>query len=150
MPFELDPELQPGSTPACGPGLNDEEEGRRRSWTSSSAALDLRYALQPTRNASDTFRAREGNCISFVNLFIGVPRRMRLAPFYVEVRDLQRWSHREGMVVSQGHIVAGMYVSGELRTYDFLPYRPKAYSTSSRSTTWPPRRTTTTTWEPRR
>ena len=52
---------------------------------------------------------------------------MGLNPSYVEVADLQKWNHRDGMVVSQGHIVAGMYLDGELHTYDFLPYRPKAY-----------------------
>jgi len=45
----------------------------------------------------------------------------------VEVTDLQKWNHRDGMVVSQGHIVAGMYLDGVLRTFDFLPYRQKAY-----------------------
>jgi Flp pilus assembly protein TadD len=89
--------------------------------------LDLRYAFLPTRSAIETFRAREGNCLSFVNLFVGVARHQRLAPFYVEVTDYQRWSYQEGTVVSRGHIVAGMYLKGELRTYDFLPYRPKAY-----------------------
>lgn len=89
--------------------------------------VGLHYALYPTRNAVDTYRAREGNCLSFVNLFVGVARHHRLTPFYVEVTDYQRWNYRQGMVVSRGHIVAGMYVQGELKTYDFLPYRPKAY-----------------------
>lgn len=89
--------------------------------------MDLKYALSPTRSASDTFRARQGNCLSFVNLFVGLARSQNLAPFYVEVTDYQRWNHRQGMVVSQGHIVAGLYLDGELATYDFLPYRPKAY-----------------------
>jgi tetratricopeptide (TPR) repeat protein len=90
-------------------------------------SLDLRYQLSPTRSAAATFQTREGNCLSFVNLFVGIARERGLAPFYVEVTDYQRWNHREGMVVSQGHIVAGMYLDGELKTYDFLPYRPKAY-----------------------
>lgn len=89
--------------------------------------LALRYALTPTRNANQTFDAAEGNCLSFVNLFVGLARHLRLNPFYVEVVDFQRWNFREGMVVSQGHIVAGMYVKGELKTYDFVPYRPKSY-----------------------
>lgn len=89
--------------------------------------LDLRYARMPTRNAVDTYRAREGNCLSFVNLFVGVARQLRLNPFYVEVRDYQRWSYRDGTVISNGHIVAGMRVHGDLRTFDFLPYRPKSY-----------------------
>jgi tetratricopeptide (TPR) repeat protein len=89
--------------------------------------LGLQYRLQPTRDAVGTFHAREANCMSFVNLFIGISRLYRLESFYVEVHDAQRWSHAQGMVVSQGHIVAGMRVGGELRTYDFLPYRPKPY-----------------------
>jgi tetratricopeptide (TPR) repeat protein len=89
--------------------------------------VGLRYSLNPTRDAVGTFAAREGNCLSFVNLFVGVARYERLNPFYVEVTDYQRWNYREGLVVSRGHIVAGMYVKGELKTYDFLPYRTKAY-----------------------
>ncbi|MEP7012617.1 MAG: tetratricopeptide repeat protein [Acidobacteriota bacterium] len=89
--------------------------------------LDLHYELQPTRDAIEVYRDRKGNCLSFVNLFVGVARQQGLAPFYVEVVDYQRWNRREGMVVSQGHIVAGLYLDGELATYDFLPYRPKAY-----------------------
>jgi tetratricopeptide (TPR) repeat protein len=89
--------------------------------------LNLRYSLTPTRDAMGAFRSREGNCLSFVNLFVGLARHQKLDPFYVEVVDYQRWNRREGMVVSQGHIVAGMYLEGELKTYDFLPFRPKAY-----------------------
>jgi tetratricopeptide (TPR) repeat protein len=89
--------------------------------------LDLTYQLSPTRTAVETFRSRRGNCLSFVNLFVGLARENDLNPFYVEVTDYQKWSHQAGMVVSQGHIVAGMYLDGELKTYDFLPYRPKAY-----------------------
>ncbi len=89
--------------------------------------LDLHYALNPTHTAVETFREHRGNCLSFVNLFVGLARERGLNPFYVEVTDYQKWNHRAGMVVSQGHIVAGMYLDGELKTYDFLPYRPKAY-----------------------
>jgi Flp pilus assembly protein TadD len=89
--------------------------------------LDLQYRLRPTRNAIDTFEAREGNCLSFVNLFVGIARANRLNAFYVEVTDAQRWSYSQGTVLSQGHIVAGVNVEGKLRTYDFMPYSPKSY-----------------------
>lgn len=90
-------------------------------------ALDLQYSLHPTRDAKETFATRQGNCLSFVNLFVGVARERRLNPFYVEVNDLQRWNYRDGVVVSQGHIVAGMYIDGDLSTFDFLPYQAKSY-----------------------
>ncbi|MEM8996377.1 MAG: tetratricopeptide repeat protein, partial [Acidobacteriota bacterium] len=89
--------------------------------------VDLQYRIFPTLDATDTFNQRQGNCLSFVNLFVAVGRHVRLDPFYVEVEDQQRWDHRDGMVVSQGHIVAGLYVDGELQTYDFLPYQVKSY-----------------------
>ncbi|HVT57727.1 MAG TPA: tetratricopeptide repeat protein [Thermoanaerobaculia bacterium] len=89
--------------------------------------IKLSYSLTPTRNAGGTFRARKGNCLSFVNLFVGLARDQGLNPFYVEVTDYQKWNHRQGLVVSQGHIVAGMYLEGQLKTYDFLPFRLKAY-----------------------
>ncbi|MBV8203026.1 MAG: tetratricopeptide repeat protein, partial [Acidobacteria bacterium] len=89
--------------------------------------LGLKYSLAPTRDAIETFRTRHGNCLSFVNLFVGLARDVGLNPFYVEVTDYQTWNHRGGMVISQGHIVGGMYLGGKLETYDFLPYRPKAY-----------------------
>jgi Flp pilus assembly protein TadD len=89
--------------------------------------LGLKYSRTPTRDAVDAFGTRHGNCLSFVNLFVGLARDVGLNPFYVEVTDYQTWNHREGMVISQGHIVGGMYLAGELKTYDFLPYKPKAY-----------------------
>lgn len=89
--------------------------------------VGLDYALTPTRSAVETFRHRQGNCLSFVNLFVGLAREYRLAPFYVEVEDYQRWNYSQGTVVSHGHIVAGLRVDGKLETYDFLPYRTKSY-----------------------
>ena len=89
--------------------------------------LDLQYSLTPTRDAVGTYRAATGNCLSFVNLFVGIARHQRLNPFYVEVEDYQRWNYQRGVVLSRGHIVAGMYLDGQLSTFDFLPYRAKSY-----------------------
>lgn len=86
-----------------------------------SGDLGLRYVSTPTRSAGQTLAAREANCLSFVNLFVALARALRLPAFYVEVEDAQTWNVVGGTVVSRGHIVAGMYVDGSLRTYDFLP-----------------------------
>ena len=126
VPFELGPELQAEVEERLRP-LPDQRRRVDQVLEYIFGRIDLQYALAPTRNASGTYVAREGNCLSFVNLFVGVARSLNLSPFYVEVEDYQRWNLRDGMVVSQGHIVAGMYVKGELATYDFLPYRPKSY-----------------------
>lgn len=89
--------------------------------------LDLQYTLTPTRNAAETFHRREANCVSFVNLFVGIARERGLNAVYVEVEDVRTWNYRQGTVLSQGHLVAGLYVDGELRLYDFLPGPPAVY-----------------------
>lgn len=126
VPFEVDEEVRAALTAAFRPAA-EEEPRVEQVLDFVFHRLRLRYALLPTRSAVETFHSREGNCLSFVNLFVGIAREVGLAPFYVEVSDLQKWNRREGMVVSQGHIVAGMYVNGKLSTFDFLPYRPKSY-----------------------
>lgn len=126
VPFELSPQIL-AELDTKLPPLPSQRRKINQILDFIFTRLDLRYELQPTRNAVEVFRDRSGNCLSFVNLFVGVARHQGLAPFYVEVVDYQRWNRREGMVVSQGHIVAGLYLDGELATYDFLPYRPKAY-----------------------
>lgn len=80
--------------------------GSEKRWTDAIldfvfGALDLKYSLYPTRDASSAFATKQGNCLSFVNLFVGIGHKRRLNPFYVKVTDLQCWNYREGVVVSQ-------------------------------------------------
>ncbi len=126
VPFAMNDELRRAVDERISPA--GSEASRR------DAVLDfifgrvgLEYALTPTRTAAQAFSEARGNCLSFVNLFVAVGRERRLNPFFVEVKDYQRWNYQDGVVVSRGHIVAGMYVNGEMATYDFLPYRPKSY-----------------------
>jgi Tfp pilus assembly protein PilF len=125
-PFELSPSLIAEAERRINPSFS---EARRTEAILDFVFgyLDLQYALSPTRTATETFASRHGNCLSFVNLFVGLGRQNRLNPFYVEVQDYQRWNYQAGVVVSRGHIVAGMYIDGQLSTFDFLPYQAKSY-----------------------
>jgi len=126
IPYELDETTQAAVLEVLSPAGS---ENRRTEQIVSFifSGLELEYVLTPTKDANETFASRSGNCLSFVNLFVGIARHQRLNPFYVEVEDYQRWNYSEGVVISRGHIVAGMNVDGELSTFDFLPYRPKGY-----------------------
>ncbi|MDX1630422.1 MAG: tetratricopeptide repeat protein [Thermoanaerobaculia bacterium] len=126
IPFELDSELE-ALVEERFPAVGGEEWRVEQILDFIFRKLDLRYQRLPTRSAVETFHAREANCLSFVNLFVGIARAARLNPFYVEVRDYRKWNYHQGLVISHGHIVAGLRVEGKLRTFDFLPYRPKSY-----------------------
>ncbi len=126
VPFALSPELEQWLATHMKPAP-DEQARVDQVLAFIFDELNLHYSLTPTYDAMGTYTAHQGNCLSFVNLFVGVARHQRLAPFYVEVTDYQRWSYRDGLVVSQGHIVAGLNIKGGLKTYDFLPYKAKGY-----------------------
>ena len=126
IPYELEPEIEEFLIGRISPTGSDKKRVDQVLDVIFSG-VGLEYQLQPTRDAVETFHSGQANCLSFTHLFVGIGRSQRLNPFYVEVEDYQRWSYQEGSVVSRGHIVAGMYVDGSLATYDFLPYRPKAY-----------------------
>lgn len=126
IPYRIDDSVRAETSSRVNPAWNE----KRRAEAVSDfifGRLDLEYSLVPTRSAIETYEVGQGNCLSFVNLFVGIAREHRLNPFYVEVQDYQRWSYRDGVVISRGHIVAGMYIDGELSTFDFLPYAPKSY-----------------------
>ena len=126
MPFAIDDELLGAVGERVSPA-GSEASRRDAVLDFIFGWVDLEYELTPTRTAAEAFTEARGNCLSFVNLFVAVGRERRLNPFFVEVKDYQRWNYQDGVVVSRGHIVGGMYVDGEMATYDFLPYRPKSY-----------------------
>lgn len=126
VPFELEASILE-AIDARLPKTGTERERRDAVLDYIFGYLDLKYSLQPTRDASETFAAREGNCLSFVNLFVGMARTRRLNPFYVEVQSYQRWNYQEGVVISRGHIVAGLRIDAQLATFDFLPYPTRSY-----------------------
>jgi len=128
VPYDLSGQILSEVLGRVDPGANDRNKTANiLDFVFGPGGLKLQYRLTPTRSATETYYAREGNCLSFVNLFVGVARAVRLNPEYVEVRDQQRWNYKNGVVVSQGHIVAGMMIDGRMSSYDFLPYRTKSY-----------------------
>ncbi|MEO1084943.1 MAG: transglutaminase domain-containing protein, partial [Acidobacteriota bacterium] len=93
VPFELDPDVLEAVDAKLKP-LGDTESRVARVLDFIFRDVELEYRLSPTLDASDTFTRRQGNCLSFANLFVAVSRHMRLDPFYIEVEDHQRWNHR--------------------------------------------------------
>jgi len=126
VPFELAPEVLAEVDRLLSP-RGDDRYRAQQVVNLIFGQIGFEYALHPTLNADEAFRTRRGNCLSFVNLFIGIARHIGLNPTYVEVVDHHGWSYQQGTVVSRGHIVAGLLIDGKLETFDFLPYRPKSY-----------------------
>ncbi len=64
----------------------------------------LRYNRVQTYTAIETFHAREGNCMSFTNLFIAMAREAGLQAYFQEVETPATWDNRGQLYVSSRHI----------------------------------------------
>lgn len=93
----------------------------------SDSGLAFRYRDHPTRTAIEAFEARDGNCVSLVNLYLALARSAGLDAFPVEVEDFETFTRHGGAVIRATHVVGGLWVNGVVYTVDFLPNEPKTY-----------------------
>ena len=103
----------------------DENEGRLRKLLLllyGSDGLALRYAPEVTHTAIESFAARQGNCLSVMNLFVAMARYAGIDANFQTVKVRPNWDRRGNLVVLSQHINAtGRF--GPHRSYvsDFTP-----------------------------
>jgi Flp pilus assembly protein TadD len=69
----------------------------------SQESFGLTYD-ETTRTASETFRARRGNCLSFSNMFVAMARQVGLSVSFQEVDTPPDWSFRNDAFVLNRHV----------------------------------------------
>lgn len=84
--------------------------------------LNIQYDASVTRTATETFEARQGNCLSMTTLFIAAARYIGLDANFEIVVVRPTWDHEAGTMIRYEHIVAtGDLSRGESYVVDFLP-----------------------------
>jgi len=93
--------------------------------------LRLDYDAAITRNASQAFEARSGNCLSLVIMTAAFAKALGLSVEYHSAFVEPSWSRVGGMYFLSGHVnltlggkwlgARAAYATGELLTIDFLP-----------------------------
>lgn len=93
--------------------------------------LRLEYDAVMTRNASEAFSARSGNCLSLVIMTAAFAKELNLEIQYQRVDTEEIWSRNGGLYFSSGHVnlvlgkrrfdIDHSYDSNRLMTIDFLP-----------------------------
>ena len=68
--------------------------------------FSLDYSELSTRTVSETFRERQGNCLSFTMLFVALARELRLDVSYRIVDVPPSWSNQTELVVIGNHVNA--------------------------------------------
>lgn len=81
--------------------------------------LKLQYHNYKTFTARETFRSREGNCMSFTNLFIALAREAGLKVSYQEVEVPPSWGEEAGSWMFSKHINALVKLPDNEQVVDF-------------------------------
>ncbi len=83
--------------------------------------LNLSYDSSRTLTAAETFHAREGNCLSFTNLYVALAREVGLRAEFQEVRFPPVWEENNDIWQLNRHINVSLQVEGQRVTVDFDP-----------------------------
>lgn len=93
--------------------------------------LKLEYESRITRNASETYAARRGNCLSLVIMTAAFARELGMTVYFRSVEVPDEWSRAAGMYVASGHINIALGArhaervpgadADEILIVDFLP-----------------------------
>jgi len=88
----------------------------------SEEYLNMQYSDVKTHTASEAFRAREGNCLSVMNLYVAMARHVGVDANFQTVRVRPTWDRRGDMLVLSQHINAtGRFGVQRRYVVDFTP-----------------------------
>jgi Flp pilus assembly protein TadD len=102
--------------------------------------LQLEYDAAITRNASDTFEARAGNCLSLAIMTAALARELNLPVVFQQIEVDEAWSRAGNLYFASNHVNLalgrprvdnGAYTTYSMEqanalTVDFIPVPPKA------------------------
>ncbi len=84
--------------------------------------LNIQYRDSANYSAIDTFRTREANCLSLVNLYVAMARHVGIDANYHTVQIRPRWDRRGELLVISEHINAtGRLTQNTRYVVDFTP-----------------------------
>ncbi|MBT4522398.1 MAG: hypothetical protein HOC23_20555 [Halieaceae bacterium] len=99
--------------------LSNTQKARRILRAILGEGLDLQYHNFRTFTAPETFHSREGNCLSFTNLFVALGREAGLKVSYQEVEVPPSWGTKNGTWLFSKHINALVKLPDKNQVVDF-------------------------------
>lgn len=110
--------------------MGDRKYDDDRAWALAYAMLDpwildFTYDPQVTLTASEAFRTRRGNCLTFSNLFVAMAREAGLNAWYREVEIPPEWSSIDDTLLVSMHVNAATAERGKEYVVDVSRRQPQ-------------------------
>lgn len=87
----------------------------------SEDSLNLVYDSSRTKTAIETFESRNGNCLSFTAMFVGMARHLGMNAYFQEVTNFPTWDRHGDVVVLNRHMNVLVRIENASHTLDFNP-----------------------------
>lgn len=87
----------------------------------SEDSLNLTYDNSRTKTAIETFETRNGNCLSFTCMFVGMARYLGINAYFQEVTNFPTWDRHGQVVVLNRHMNVRVRIDNTTHTLDFNP-----------------------------
>ncbi|MFT4861066.1 MAG: Flp pilus assembly protein TadD [Pseudohongiellaceae bacterium] len=122
-PLELSDEIKLLVDEVIRPRVGEENKVERlQELLYGQEHLGITYSDQKTHTAIETFHAREGNCLSVMNLYIAIARYAGLDAKFQTVDVQPNWDRRGDLLVLSQHINAtGRFNAQRRYVVDFTP-----------------------------
>ena len=122
-PLQLSPEILSMLDAYIGPRDNKEERLHKlQDILYGEEFLNIQYADDTTHTAVEVFAAKQGNCLSVMNLYVAMARYVGLDANFQTVAVQPAWDIRGGLLVLSQHINAtGRFNMRRRYVVDFTP-----------------------------
>lgn len=125
FPLSVTEEMRLEARRIAGPGSPPEQLSRLQQSLFNTEWFPFQYENRSTLTAAEAYYRRQGNCLSFTNMFVALGRSLG-APLTTGMVTRVRGSEREGdLIVVNTHVVAVLTYAGGSTFYDFDVSRDK-------------------------
>jgi Flp pilus assembly protein TadD len=125
FPLSVTEDMRLEARRIAGPGSPPEQLSRLQQSLFNAAWFPFQYENRSTLTSAEAYYRRQGNCLSFTNMFVALGRSLG-APLTTGMVTRVRGSEREGdLIVVNTHVIAVLTYAGGSTFYDFDVSRDK-------------------------
>ena len=118
-PLAVTTEVRQAADRLAGVGTPPERLQRLQTALFNESEFPFRYDHRETYTASEAFARREGNCLSFTNLFVAMGRSLGLSVTTALVKRAQASEKDGDLIIVNNHVIAALSYATEWYYYDF-------------------------------
>ena len=118
-PLAVSPEIRKIADDLAGLGTTPERLRHLQSSLFRDETFPFRYEHRETFTASEAFARREGNCLSFTNLFVAMGRSLGLPVTTALVKRTQASEKDGDLIIVNNHVVAALQYGADWEYFDF-------------------------------